>query len=211
MDLSDDDKEMPWPKKGDTLFTASEDWWHNACLNYAGTDWGLYAKGYLQAGDVLVEHIKETHARQDFLVYPIVFLYRQYLELRLKQLIAYGQRILDNPPDFPKTHQLDKLWAICRVTLKKIEQTIPDQDLEAIDEAISQFCAVDPTSEGFRYPTNKEGQPSLPDELKYINVRNLAEVMARVGSFFESATMMISYYRDLKIDMDNAYRDAYGY
>lgn len=204
------ESEPPRPRKGEVLFTSGNDWWHNACLNYMGTDWGLYAIGYKQAGDALVEHIKATQSRQDVLVYPIVFVYRQYLELRLKQLIKYGRYLLDEPGDFPKTHQLSELWRICRVALKKIEPKIPIQDLEAVGEAIVQFCAVDPTSEGFRYPTDRNGNPSLPADLKYINVRNLAEVMGGIASFFETATMMLSHYRDLKIDMESAYGDNYA-
>lgn len=201
MDVSDDKDDLPWPKKGDVLFKADDDWWHNACLNYFGTDWGIYASGYKQAGDVLVEHIKETRSRQDFLVYPIVFLYRQYLELRLKQLIDYGHDLLDESVNFPKHHQLDKLWSECKAVLRKIDPRPPEKDLEAIDDAIAQFCAVDPSSEGFRYPFNKEGDKSLPDELRYINLRNLAEVIDRIAGFIEAGTMMLSHYRDLKSSM----------
>jgi hypothetical protein len=207
----DDENNLPRPQKGDLLFAVDDDWWHNACLNFLGKDWGLYATGYKQAGDILVEHVKGTRRHQDSLIYPIAFLYRQYLELRLKQLIEYGHEILDHPTGFPKHHHLDELWSECKSILKEIEPTIPTHDLEAVDEAIIQFCAVDPTSEGFRYPLNKESEPSLPDDLRYINIRNLTEVMDRIASFFEAVVMMISHYRDIKREMEAAYRDAYGF
>jgi hypothetical protein len=53
------DDEFPWPRKGDQLFRDGEDWWHNACLNLFSDNWDIYADGYKNAGDVLVEYIKE--------------------------------------------------------------------------------------------------------------------------------------------------------
>lgn len=201
MEYFEDEEKLPWPRIGDTLFKADEDWSHNACLNFSEIEWGVYASGYKQAGDVLVEHIKQIHSRQDFLVYPIVFLYRQYLELRLKQLIDYGHDLLDDAVGFPKHHHLDKLWSECKAILRKVDPRPSEIDLDAMDKVIKDFCASDPSSEGFRYPFNKEGSKSLPDKLEYINLRNLAEVMNRLAGFMEACIMMLSHYRDLKSNM----------
>jgi hypothetical protein len=206
-----DDFDLPWPQEGDELFLAGQDWWHNACLNYLSDDWELYVNGYKQAADALVEHVKQTRGDQDTLVFPIVFLYRQYLELRLKQLIRDGCQLFDQSASFPKKHELDRLWAECRPILSKLESPVPTSDLEAVDEAIAQFCAVDPTSQAFRYPTDKEENPSLPADLRYINLRNLAEVMERIGSFFDAAAMVISVYLEQKREIEREYRDAFGF
>ena len=53
------------------------DWYLNACL-HIGEGWDAYAEGYKNAGDVLVQHVIDYSRDQDFLVYPIAFLYRQY-------------------------------------------------------------------------------------------------------------------------------------
>ena len=193
-----DKVDPPWPQKGDELFVAGEDWWHNACLNYLDDDWDLYANGYRQAADTLVGYVKETHRHRDTLVFPIVFLYRQYLELRLKQLIRDGHQLFDQPPSFPRSHEVDKLWTECRRVLCELEPQVPSDDLEAVDEAISQFSVVDPTSQVFRYPTDKKGKRSLPPDLTYINLRNLAEVMEKVSGLLEAAAMMMSVYLDTK-------------
>lgn len=76
-------EEIPWPKKGDELFKPDIDWKNNACLNFSHDMSEIYISGYKSAGDILVEHVKQKKRNQDFLVYPIGFLYRQYLELRL--------------------------------------------------------------------------------------------------------------------------------
>jgi hypothetical protein len=62
----------------------------NACLNWGG---GLvYALGYRTAADALIERVAGMD--QDALVYPIVFCYRQYLELLLKSRHRRGSEVL---------------------------------------------------------------------------------------------------------------------
>ncbi|HMK50182.1 MAG TPA: hypothetical protein VK435_09020, partial [Thermodesulfovibrionales bacterium] len=77
----------PPPSADDKLFQSADDWWHNACLNYMHDSWPAYIIGYKKAADILVRHIKQKRRSQDTLVYPIIFLYRQYLELAIKNLI----------------------------------------------------------------------------------------------------------------------------
>jgi hypothetical protein len=60
--------------------------------------WDLYSIGYKMAADVLIEN---SGRYPDFLIYPIVFLYRQYIELRLKQIIIQGNSIIDNSKVIP--------------------------------------------------------------------------------------------------------------
>jgi hypothetical protein len=202
--------EQQWPEKGDKLFASGEDWWHNACLNHYSDDWELYIGGYRMAGDVLVNHIKETHRNQDFLVFPIVFVYRQYLELRLKKLIRECRTLFDEQPDFPKVHDLDKIWVVCRHLFLNLEPKVELKDLEAIDESIKQFSEIDPSSESFRYPVNKDGGKLLPFDLRYINLRNLADVMEKLSNFFEAVEMELSVYLDYKQEMDRYATDFYG-
>jgi hypothetical protein len=52
-------------------------------------------QGFRLAADLAVEHVVTTGNDQDSLVYPVVFGYRQYLELRLKGLLRDASRLLD--------------------------------------------------------------------------------------------------------------------
>ena len=52
-----------------------------------GDPWSVYADGYREAADIIVARINEGHRQQDALVYPVMFLCRQYLELAIKNLI----------------------------------------------------------------------------------------------------------------------------
>lgn len=208
----DDKIEYPLPEKGDQLFIPGRDWWHNACLNYLPDDWELYAIGYKQAADVLVEYIKACQSHQDSLVFPIVFLYRQYLELRLKQLIKDGNHLLDRAEDFEDTHDLEKLWGDCKSVLEGIEPKPEKKELDAIDNLISQFCKVDPGFFSFRYSVTKKDQKtkerarSLPTDLKHINLRNLKEVMSKISNFLDGASDMISVYSEHKSEMEEYYQ-----
>jgi hypothetical protein len=204
-----DENTPPWPQKDDKLFIEGDDWYYVACLNDRRDNLGLYIVGYKEAGDVLVKHVMQTRRHHDSLVFPIVFMYRHYLELRLKQLIQDGNLFLGNPSIFPKHHQIDRLWRECKAILKQVEPKMPDQDLEAIEERINEFSTTDPGSMAFRYPIDKDNNPSLPG-LSHINVRNLAEVMEKLAAFLDSASIAISVYLDKKREIESAYQDSYG-
>lgn len=192
---------FPWPQKGDNLFAPGKDWWNNASLNYALDDWEQYIVGYLKAAKLLVNYIDANKINQDILVYPIVFLYRHYLELRIKKLILGCKILLDEDPKFKKYHKLKELWKDCKALIKRVEPQSEARDLEAIDEIIIQFSKVDPGSYSFRYPITKQDEKSLPEDLKYINLRNFSEIMERVSNFFEAGEMMVSVYLDNKQDL----------
>ena len=202
------DDEFPWPRKGDQLFRDGEDWWHNACLNLFSDNWDIYADGYKNAGDVLVEYIKEKQFNQNSLVYPIVFLYRQYVELRLKTIIRDGDQLLDISEKFPHHHKIDELWKKCRTTIENVWPEGPSEDLEAVEECILQFSEKDPISMAFRYPTDKSGKPSLPD-LSVINLINLAEVIARIGSLLDGVSMGLSVAIEDKREIEAEYSEQF--
>lgn len=201
---------IPWPRKGDQLFKSDSDvdMLHIACLNFMPDHLGMYVVGYKHAGNVLVEYVKDTRRYQDTLVYPIVFLYRQYIELRLKELIKKGNLLLDIPKKFPKHHKIDKLWKQCREVLEKVYPEDSAEDLDAVEECIHQFSKSDPTSMAFRYPKDKNDNPSLPG-LRHINLRNLSEVMTRVASLLDAASMGIIYNLDNKWEMEEVLRDSF--
>lgn len=190
-------KSITWPRKGDKVFKPDIDWWHNACLNYVSDQWNLYALGYKLAGDIIFEYVKETRRDQDKLVFPIVFLYRQFLELRLKELIKKGNILLKKYKEFPKQHNLDILWLQCKKILMESELIDPQDkhDLDAVEECIHQFSEKDPYSMSFRYPTDKKNRKSLPG-LTHINLRNLSEIVGRVSLFLDGASTAFDYYLD---------------
>jgi hypothetical protein len=84
--------EMPfrWLKAGDLLFGESETG-HAAITGDPFSRMVFMMDGYKQAGDLLIDAALRNESERPLLVYPIVFCYRQSLELSLKYIITvYG-------------------------------------------------------------------------------------------------------------------------
>ncbi|MCZ5484310.1 hypothetical protein O5584_24240 [Escherichia coli] len=72
-----------------------------------------YTEGYRRAADILINHIDESGRDQDFLVYPVLFLYRHHLELLIKQIIGLALALAEDPDkhQYKKDdHNLNNLW-----------------------------------------------------------------------------------------------------
>lgn len=191
--------EMPWPRAGDQLFIAASDWWMNASVNWGGGNL-LIASGYQRGGDLLVETVASNRHEADALVYPIVFCYRQYLELLLKEALAEARRYFRMRERVPPIHGLLELWEPLRVLLARHSRADPDGELEQVEEQLRQFDAIDGGSYAFRYATTKAGKPSLPKDMLHINLRNLREVVERIGTYLESAIDMLDAERQAADD-----------
>ena len=193
------------PSPSDAFFTSQEDWWNNACLNWCHDGWGLYASGYKDAADRLVKGVEANGTGQDTLVYPVLFLYRQYLELQFKDLIRQARRLLDKPSTFPKGHHIGKLWQVCHGLLSEVAPNESVAELNEITRLIEEFSSVDPSSEAFRYPQDLAGNPTLPG-IRYINLRNVREVVEKVSFILGGAEAQIGEYLSIKRDMESEFR-----
>src|SRR3954465_614898 len=152
-----------------SLFSSDTDWKNNACLNWSIDSMGLYTEGYREAADKLVQEVVETGVNQDILVFPISFLYRQYIELQLKHIISESRIFLDKGASFPEHHKIHDLWNTANALMARIikdhDQSISEYiskaDIKNIKEIITEFVKVDPDSFSFRYPKDKEGNKTL--------------------------------------------------
>lgn len=189
------------PSEDDRLFEGDDDSWNNACVNFLPDDWHIYATGYKDAADVLVAHIEEHQRCQDTLVYPVVFLYRQYLELKIKNLIQQGRHLQDIHESFSKTHRIDELWKVCSALLREIFPGDSEKEQAEIARLIEEFCKVDPKSTAFRYPEDQDGKASLPPRVRHINLRNVKEVMDKISVILDGADTLIAEYLSIKADM----------
>lgn len=198
---------LPMPKPGAQVFASREDWWYNACLHISVDQWTTYALGFRQLADLGVEAVGDRQGRKfktmvvtDEAVYAVVFNYRQYLELMLKGLITAAERYLGEQGDLPtKTHNLQALWTRLRPSLEHIWPT--EEHYDTVEDQIRQFCAVDATSEAFRYPILKDGQQSLPG-LTHINLMNLKEIVDGISTLLEGSDIGIYEMQEAKWKMD---------
>lgn len=158
------------------------------------------AIGYKNAADHLVQKIEETDSEQDTLIYPILFLYRQYLELAIKDLIRCGRKLQDIDESFPKHHRIDDLWKICNKLLLEISPGNSTEEQTHIGRLIDEFCTIDPMSMAFRYPEDLNGNPSLPG-INHINLRNVKQVINKISIILDGADAMIDEYLSIKAEM----------
>lgn len=197
-------REQAKREKVDDPFAPGEDWWHNACLNFSFEPWVGYAGGYKRAGHIMVAYVEANRRDQDYLVYPILFNYRQYIELTLKWLIRDARQLLDEPGGTPAGHTLENLWNTTRPLLRRIEPR-GEKDLDNVEGCINRFAEVDPTSQAFRYPVDMAGEPSLPG-LSQINLRQVRDVVERMSGLFDGALSQISALLDCKWDAEEERR-----
>lgn len=186
-----------YPKIGKRVFIESEDSRENAIISFSlfASKSFEYENAYLNAADILVEGFM-CH-KGDFnsnLIYPIVFMYRQYLELFMKDIIKKYIKILfrdtkdGNLKNTLGQHNLVIIWKeIERFTIE-IENEFPNkmEDMELCEilsntkNYIEEIENMDKKSFAFRYPTNKEEELYHKQIDIKISIRNLKECVYEI-------------------------------
>jgi len=176
-------RDMRWPRKGDMPFKRSDDQYRNASIDHHGHDrLVMMMKGYKRAADLMVEKSTETNYDRDCLVFPIIFNYRQFIELSLKYLIStYGPSVgIDANWN---SHNIDFLWSKFLKVIEGYGVEDPDQTNPIVGNIVAEFAKVDPKSFSYRYPVDTHGNliPIAHDEL---DLGALADVMEGVDGYF---------------------------
>lgn len=185
---------------------------------YAHIAWGDidtqfygYIRGYKEAADAIIQQALEKgdNATLDTYVFPACFLYRQYLELALKDIYLANSQ--DSRQDKIATikscgHRLVDIW-------KKVKPLIladfPNDDksvLNAVEDYIKQFAKADAGSFAFRYPITKDLE-LVNNQEKFINLVNLAKRMSELEHFLSSVSMGMSAHRDFESEMLSYYAE----
>jgi len=173
-----------WPKPGEKLFQSGEDWELNACINCYWPSMEAHARAYRQGAEALANATAEGSATLDCAILPITFLYRQYLELIIKEIIDTGRRLEGQGRGYPTHHNLKDLWAEALGLLRKQYGQNKPPELAYVQPVINEFGLHDEKSMAFRYPTDKDGKRHLQD-IPHINLRNLYETMERVRNLLD--------------------------
>ena len=156
-------------------------------------NWWEYRNGYKKAGDALLSssNVLGIGRKEYELVYPMIFSYRHYIELQLKEIILNAREFLDINEKFPDVHNIEKLWAMCRELLHKMDEILDPQftasdgyrailkAYKALEADLKVFWEIDPNSESFRYPVDSRGNPIVAD-LEAVDFRTLKELVSRI-------------------------------
>jgi len=97
--------------------------------------------GYKKAADLLVEQSQRSGYDRDTLVYPIIFMYRQFIELELKYLIStYGPRT--GVKANWKSHDIAHLWSEFVKVLAAYGVEDPDDTDSVVSAIVAEFAKV---------------------------------------------------------------------
>jgi len=184
----------PWPASGDHLIVSGGDGHHNAWIPGYGDPFA-HIEGYKRAGDLVWVAIEPNPraAGIDYLVYPMIFLYRHFVELSLKDIIATGSHLEGGPGAFPAGHGLSELWAQARCLIERIEGAYVKSDLDAMAPLIAEFARIDGGGTAFRYPLGRDGNPSLPG-IQTLDLAAFHQGIEKMAAFFDGCRSQFGEY-----------------
>lgn len=147
------------------------DWQGNAIIGGSREDDGAMAAGFLEAGDILVEHWK-SRGPNDLLALPIFANYRHGIELALKDAIrdaaacVWRDGVLDprlHPDELDRrlagTHAIGALVDELNGCLGRLQVGSENQQLDPDTlEVLDSLHALDEKGQAFRYSTVKTGK-----------------------------------------------------
>lgn len=184
------------------LLASDSDWHNNACLNYMPDHGTAYTEGYRRAADILIGHIDSSGRDQDFLVYPVLFLYRHHLELLIKQIIGLALALIEEPEkhQYKKDdHNLNNLWPLAQKLLMEVDDSYQPSDFKIVKEVVKALHLVDKRATDFRYARRNDGTRSL-EGIHYVNTRRFGEKMGEVSDLLDGVDNGLRYQLDCKAE-----------
>ena len=97
---------------------------HHHAVVGRGNTWDAIAEGHRLGANQLADFILKTGTEQDFLVYPICFLYRCYLETSLKEILVAAHGGIIDAGEYG--HDLQKLWEDAEPQIKRYAGSPPE-------------------------------------------------------------------------------------
>lgn len=172
--------------------------------------WDTYASGYRKAAEIVAEHVLD-YADNAGLVneagLPLIYLWRHYLELRLKSIINWGGERYS-------AHCLVDNWNTIIGMIKKVVggvhmfrgsgsdgledykfDKLTDEDYNRIKQILAEFDSYDKDSETFRYPEIRKN--GLLDDA-HIDLKNLSESMGQLANILDEISSYLATYYDLE-------------
>lgn len=151
-----------------------------------------YIQGYKFSAEAAIESfIKNSylHSYKDSIIFPIIFNYRQMIELLLKKYyLKY-----DIAPTFKNLdHKLVPMWELVEEHFIKAYSNVDPEDLkektEGVRKYLEEFDSIDKDSFVFRYPFKRNANfTSTIITEQHIDVLNLKARMDELYNFLEYA------------------------
>ena len=150
-----------------------------------------YYLAYKESADRLVSvALEEQGLYKEISIYPIAFLYRQYVELSIKNNLLKNTSTFRNNKQLRASHDLYKLWQTLLNIIRKEKMShisvFTTEDivnaLIGADAYIAELSIIDRESMAFRYPDDKTHSKNyFPNEVA-IDLNNLKERMDELAN-----------------------------
>jgi len=153
-------------------------------LNWASDDEPSYRYGFYQAAyTIAVGMVNGTGPRSEALAYPMLWCFRQFVELSCKRIIRIGLELdmFDDTLDAASAlsrHDLHSLWELAKPVLESVSLgDIESALFRRVNDIVAELQHLDPLSTAFRYATTLGGTPSLGSKMLVLRVNRLVENM----------------------------------
>ena len=193
-------------------------------------EWDAIASANKEAADRLVDGLGRGPLGELYQSYPIMSLYRHYVEMRLKGIwiqLQQWERLMriwsgdaDEQPEPKYDHQLMEVWWKVRELLDRIDSyavgtdELPEERntlYDAIEARVKEFDDIDRRATSFRYPVEKSGETTLGVPLykpELIQVKGVVEALdyylagisCGVDETSSQVCEALSDYRDLQME-----------
>jgi hypothetical protein len=196
---------MPdWPKAGDSFFGAGS-WKAEGVLGAFVEHDGYYyyAAAYKEAGDELVQAVLDDRLQADSAVYPVLYLYRHYVELILKDIVGIGAKLEKSGAASPGHHIVRDLWQ--NEVRPLLERTFPEgkkEDTDIVEKCVLELASIDASGEASRYPTKKKGGDPTWPKTEQLNLDNMRQVMKRIATFLDGSSEAMADLLQSQADID---------
>jgi len=186
-----------------------------AAVNLIREDsWCVYADGFKRAIEFLIANVQSTY-EVNTVIFPILFLCRHYIELTLKEVIGYGRYLNEAAGTPPGGHDLKNLWNEAKTYIRKEISDVSTDELAHIERLILEIHAIDPTSEGSRYPIIKRRpqggrNASFSWNSPHIILDELGDKMKTISEFLHKVCNFLSVAQDLEAEFRSDYY-SYSY
>ncbi|WP_418791513.1 hypothetical protein [Phosphitispora sp. TUW77] len=168
-----------------------------------------YVKAYTESGEYFHEKICENKSLKDTLFIPMCYLYRNAIELSLKETLFEEcsfnfQEAIKHLNK--KKHSILSLWNLIKDEIKE-HANAPEDDITVtnVEKYINQLHNVDGSSDKFRYPTNKHLDLHFKRKKKF-DIDNVNNFFGELASFLSAVNTMMSVHNEWKAEMEAEYR-----
>ncbi len=195
------------PQKGDKIFSSENNARSNTNCDLEhilrlGIDCSALSDAFKNSADIIIEELnKDESPRTGIEFFPIAYLYRHSLELKMKGIIQISiQRgaisIQENESkELLGRHNLSKLFKKVKDIIMKT-WTSPNREekeqLEGSEKIVEDFHKIDEGGQNLRYPKTKKGEPAMsPEAISMVDLLSLKENFHKLNNYLEGCEVGI--------------------